>query len=103
MNLIDNHTVIATGIFKATRLKKSRVSQESIQSLLYQWILIFQVRATIAIVLDLQSQRVDKLVTLWLIDSSTRIKCLGDVKEALLSLEESVRLLYQMLVTFHTR
>ena len=90
---MGNHTVIATVIFKTTGLKKSRVSQESVQSLLNQRILSFQIVATIAVVLNLQSQRVEKGVALWVIDVATRIKCLGDVKEALLCLEETDGLL----------
>jgi hypothetical protein len=64
---------------------------------------MFQVSATVAVVLDLQSQQVEKGVAMWIIDVATRIKCLSDVKEALLSLEETVRLLYQMLATSHVR
>ena len=33
---------------------------------------------------------------MWIIDVATRIKCLGDVKEALLCLEERDRLLCQI-------
>ena len=53
--VMGNHTVITTGIFKTTGLKKNRVSQESVQSLLNQRILSLQIVAAIAVVLNLQS------------------------------------------------
>jgi hypothetical protein len=98
---MGNHTVITTSIFKTTRLKKSRVSQESVQSLFHQWILVFQIVATIAVVLNLRSQRVEKGVALWIIDAATSFKCLGEVKEALLCLKETDGLLCHMLVASH--
>ena len=72
---------------------KNRISQEPVQSLLHQGILSFQVRAAVAVVLDLQSQRVEERITLRIVDAAARVECLGDVKETLLGLEEPVRLL----------